>query len=148
MSRGSVLGLSLRYGVILALGVAILGSIVGAIVDGAAGVASAVIGAALAASFMGLTAVSILVAERVTKGRPGSGPFFGIVTATWAAKVVVFAIVAFALREQEWVSPYVFFFTTLVVVAGSLVADGVALSRARVPYVGDIALPGEQKPRD
>jgi hypothetical protein len=143
-----VLGLSLRYGGILALGVAVVGSVVGYLVDGPAGLASALIGTALAAAFMGLTAVSILVAERVTKGRSGSGAFFGIVTGAWAAKVVVFAVVAFLLRDQAWVSPYVFFFTTLVVVAGSLVADGIALSRARVPYVGDIDLPGHEKPHD
>lgn len=143
MSR--VLRLSLRYGAVLALSVAVVGSVVGYLVDGIAGLASALIGAAMAAAFMGLTAISILVAERLTKGSTTSGAFFGVVVGSWAVKVLVFAAAAFILRDQVWVSPYLFFFSTVVVVVGSLVGDGIAMSRARVPYVGDIALPGDSK---
>lgn len=144
----AVLRLALRYGGILAVSVAVAGSVVGFLVDGVSGLASALLGAGMAATFMGLTALSIAVADRVTRNRPGSSAFFGVVMGAWVAKLVAFAVAALLLRDQSWVSPYVFFFTTLVVVAGSLLADGFALARARVPYVGDIPLPGDPPVRD
>lgn len=144
MTSSSVLGLALRYGAILTGVVAVLGSVVGVVVAGVAGLMSVLVGAVLAAAFMGLTAGSILVAERVSRGRPTHGLYFGIIIGTWAVKLVVFAVVAFLVREQPWMQPYLFFATVLVVVVGSLVADAVAMQRARVPYVGDIALPGDK----
>ena len=139
----SVLGLSLRYGAILTAVVVLIGCVAGFHIAGAPGVLSALAGALLAAVFMGLTAASIVVAERVTKGKPGSRLYFGIIIATWVLKLMVFVVVLFVLRDQAWVSPYLFFGAVVVVVVGSLVADGLAMQRARVPYVGNIALPGD-----
>lgn len=146
MSSPSVLGLALRYGAIVTVGAVVVGSIVGFVVDGFSGVLSALIGAVLAAAFMGLTAASILVAERVSRDRPTGGLYFGIIIATWVVKLLVFVVVAFLVRDQPWMHPYLFFGAVLAVVIGSLVADAVALQRARVPYVGNIALPGDKKP--
>ena len=144
----TVLGLSLRYGALVAVAVAGVGAVAGAMVDGLPGALSALIGAVLAAAFMGLTAVSIVVADRVSAGRPSSALYFGIIIATWAVKVVVFVVVAFIVRDQLWVNPYLFFGAVLAAVIGSLVADAFALQRARVPYVGDIALPGDSRPEN
>jgi hypothetical protein len=142
----SVEGLALRYGAFLTVGVALIGSVVGFAVAGWPGVLSVLVGAVMAALFMGLTAISILVASRVSRGRSTSGLYFGIIIGTWALKLVVFVVIAFLARDQAWMQPYLFFGATVVVVIGSLVADGVALQRARVPYVGDIALPGDKRP--
>lgn len=144
MTSSSVLGLALRYGAVLTGVVAVLGSIVGVVIAGIPGLASVLVGALLAATFMGLTAGSILVAERVSRDRPAGGLYFGIIIGTWAVKLVVFAVVAFAVRDLPWMQPYLFFAAVLVVVVGSLVVDGLAMHRARVPYVGDIALPGDK----
>ena len=148
MSAPSVLGLSLRYGAVVLVVVAVLGSVVGGLVAGVPGVLSVLVGGLLAAVFMGLTAGSILIAERVSRGRSTGGLYFGIIIATWVAKLLVFVVVAFLARDQPWMHPYLFFGTVLVVVVGSLIADGVALQRARVPYVGNIALPGDKKPEN
>jgi hypothetical protein len=144
----SVLGLALRYGTAVFAVVAVGGSIVGGIIAGVPGVLSVLVGAFLAAAFMGLTAGSILIAERVSRGRPTSGRYFGIIVGTWAIKLVIFAAVAFLVRDLPWMQPYLFFGALVIVVIGSLLADGLALQRARVPYVGDIALPGDKKPEN
>ena len=148
MSSPSVLGLSLRYGAVVLVVVAVLGSVVGGVIAGVPGVLSVLVGGALAAVFMGLTAGSILFAERVSHGRSTGGLYFGIILGTWALKLIVFAVVAFLVRDLPWMQPYLFFGAVVIVVLGSLFADGVALQRARVPYVGDIALPGDKKPEN
>ena len=144
----TVEGLALRYGAILTVGVAVLGSVVGLLIAGLPGVFSVLVGAVMAAVFMGLTAASVLVASRLSRGRPAGGLYFGIILGTWVVKLVVFAAIAFLVRDLPWMQPYLFFTAVLVVVLGSLVGDAIALRRARVPYVGDIALPGDKKPEN
>jgi hypothetical protein len=95
-----------------------------------------------------MTAMSMLVAGRVTKGDLGSPVFFGIVLGVWMLKLVVFVVFAIWLRGQGWVDPTVFFVTVIIVVIGSLVLDVVAFQRARVPYVSDVTLPGDPDPSD
>lgn len=142
----TVLQLSLRYGAIVALGVAVVGSVVGFAVDGVPGLLSALIGAVMAAAFMGLTAASIVIAERASPGGSSLGAYFGIIAGAWFAKLVVFTVVAFLVRDLPWIHPFLFFGAVVAAVIGSLVADGFAMQRARVPYVGNIALPGDEQP--
>jgi hypothetical protein len=132
---------ALLYGGILTVAVALVGSIVGYLVAGGPGVASALVGAAVTAGFMGLTALSVLIAARATKDKPGSMLFFGIILGIWVLKFVAFVVVLVALRGQPWLNPLVFLIVLIVAVAGSLVSDMVALQASRVPYVGDIELP-------
>jgi hypothetical protein len=146
MSVTPILTRALRYGGILALAVAVVAGVVGLIVAGLPGLVGGLLGAALAAIFPGLTAVSMLFAGRLTKGDTTSPAFFGIVLGVWFLKLVVFLIVVIALRGQHWLSPYVFLVAVIVAVIGSLVTDIVAFQRARVPYVSDIELPGETRP--
>lgn len=133
---------ALRLGSIVTLGIAIVGSVVGYLVVGAPGVFSTLMGAGLALVFMGLTAVSILVASRITKGAPPDGRYFGIVIGAWLVKLVVFVGVAIWLGDQSWLDPTVFFVAALVAVVGLLIVDVVAFQTSRVPYV-DVLLPGE-----
>lgn len=146
MTHRSVLQLSLRYGAILTVSVGVVGATVGFLLDGLPGVLSTVVGAVMAALFMGLTAASILLAERLSRGRSTPGLYFGIIIGAWVGKLVLFAIVGFLLRDQPWVNPYLYFFAVLVVVIGSLVADALAMTRSRVVYVGEVALPGDGGP--
>ena len=137
-----VLTLALRYGAIFAVAVAIGAGSIGLLVAGTPGLIGGLLGAALSAVFLGLTAGSMLVAGRVAKGDSTNPVFFGIVIGVWLLKLIVFIVVEVLLRGQPWFDPLVFFFAIVVVVIGSLVLDAVAMYRARVPYV-DVALPGD-----
>ena len=133
----------LTYGGLLALAIAIVGSIVGFIVDGGTGVLSALIGTAMALIFTGLTAASILIGLRVSGGSMISGAFFGIVLGGWLLKFIVFLVILVLLKDQPWVDTVVMFVSIVVGVVGSLVVDLVVIARSRVPYVSDITLPGD-----
>jgi hypothetical protein len=137
-----VLTLALRYGAIFAVAVAIVAGTIGFLVSGVSGLVGGLLGAALAGVFLGLTAVSFLIAGRVAKGDSTSPVFFGIVIGVWLLKLIVFIVVEVLLRGQPWFNPLVFFGSVVVVVIGSLVLDAVAMYRARMPYV-DVSLPGE-----
>jgi hypothetical protein len=142
VTMAPVLKLALRYGVIFAVAVAIVAGSIGFLVAGTPGLIGGLLGAALAAVFLGLTAVSFLIAGRVAKGDSTSPVFFGIVIGVWLLKLIVFIVVEVLLRGQPWFNPLVFFGSVVVVVIGSLVLDAVAMYRARMPYV-DVSLPGE-----
>jgi hypothetical protein len=142
VTMAPVLKLALRYGAIFAVAVAIVAGSIGFLVAGLPGLIGGLLGAALAAIFLGLTAASFLIAGRVTKGDSTSPVFFGIVIGVWLLKLVVFIVVEVLLRGQAWFNPFVFFGAVVVVVIGSLVLDAVAMYRARMPYV-DVSLPGE-----
>ncbi len=143
MKTASVLGRALVYGAILTIGIAVIGSAIGYLVAGVPGLVSALIGAGLTALFMGFTALSIVIASRVTKDEPSSTLFFGIVLGMWLLKFVVFIVILVLLRDQPWINPLIMFFSILAAVIGSLVVDVIAFLRSRVPYVGDIPLPGD-----
>lgn len=143
MSVTPILIRSLRYGAVLALAVAIIAGAIGALVAGVPGLLGGLLGAVLAAVFLGLTAGSMLFAGWIAKGDTTGPTFFGIVLAAWFLKLVVFVIAAILFGRLHWVDPYVFFFSVIAAVIGSLIADIVAFLRARVPYVSDVVLPGE-----
>jgi hypothetical protein len=143
VSVAPILTSALRYGAIVALAVGVVAGGIGLLVAGIPGLLGGLGGAALAAVFLGLTAVSMLVAGKVTKGDTTGPAFFGIVLGVWFLKFVVFIVVAIAFRGQPAVDPYVFFFAVIAAVLGSLVSDIVAVIRTRVPYVSDVSLPDE-----
>ena len=71
--------------------------------------------------------------------------YFGIIIGAWALKLLVFVGFALVLREQAWFVPAWFFGAVVIAIVGSLIGDVIAFNRERVPYVGDIALPGDEK---
>jgi hypothetical protein len=143
MSVTPILTRALRYGALLALAVAVVAGVIGLLVAGVPGLLGGLFGALLAAVFLGITACSMLFAGWVAKGDSTSPTFFGIVLGVWVLKLVVFVVAAIVLGRVHWVDPYVFFFSVIAAVIGSLLADILAFLRARVPYVSDVALPGE-----
>jgi hypothetical protein len=145
MSVTPVLTRALRYGGILALAVAVIAGAIGLMVDGRSGFISGLLGAALAAVFLGMTAGSMLFAARAAKGDMTSPTFFSIVLGVWFVKLVVFLVVIILLRGETWLNPTVFGLSVIAAVVGSLATDVIAYLRARVPYVSDITLPGEDK---
>jgi drug/metabolite transporter (DMT)-like permease len=144
----SVLANSLKYGAILTLAIVVVGGVLGYLIAGTGGLFSALVGAVLAAIFMGFNAASMIVATRVTRDRPSTTVYFGIVLGAWFLKLVLFLVVLISLRGQHWLNPYAFFLAVVTAVIGSIITDIVAFARTRVPYVGDIELPGQSASAD
>lgn len=144
-TAGPVLRRALVYGAATSFAIAIIGSVVGALVAELPGMLSALIGAGMGFVFLGLTAASILLADRVTGSDLLSPAYFGIVIGAWMLKFIVFIALVFALRDASFVEPVVLFVTLVAAVIGGLVTDLVAVTRSRVPYVSDVRLPGKDE---
>ena len=142
MSYSPLLARALRYGGVLTIVIAVVGSIFGWLYAQERGLVSALIGAVITALFMAFTTVSIMIAGKVTKDDSSSVLFFGIVLGAWLLKFVVFIVILVLLRTQPFVEPIVMFLSILAAVIGSLVVDVLAFVRSRVPYV-DVKLPGD-----
>ena len=141
MSALPVLRRALVFGAVFSAVLAVAGGIVGLLVSGTPGLVSALIGAAMAGVFLGITAASILVASKFD-----ILAFFAIVLGSWLLKFVVFIVLAVLLRDQPWIDPTVMFVTLVVGVIGTLAIDVLVVAKSRMPYVSDITLPGESAP--
>ncbi|MGO4299563.1 hypothetical protein [Leifsonia sp. RAF41] len=135
----------LKYGLILAGAIAIVGMLLGGLFAGWVGVTSALIGTAMAAVFLSITALSILIANRFIGSDLFVGLFFGIVLGGWIVKFVLFLVLAVVLRSQPWINPTVLFLSLIAGVIGSLVVDMIVIFRSRMPYASDVTLPGEKR---
>ena len=108
------------------------------------GMLSALIGAGMGFVFLGLTAASILLADRVTGSDLLSPAYFGIVIGSWMLKFIVFLVLIFTLRDVDFIEPTVLFVCLVAAVIGGLVTDIIAVTRSRVPYV-DVTLPSKDE---
>ena len=141
VSSNRLLRTTLLWSAIVTAGLAVVGAIVGFAVAGTSGLWSALAAVLLAAVFLGLTAGTILVANR-WYGDPLYTPiFFGAVMGGWIVKFALFIVVLFVLRRAPWLNGTVFFVALVVSVIASLAIDVVVMLRMRVPYVGDVSLP-------
>lgn len=129
----------LAYGGLLALGVALVGGIVGFVVSGWTGVVSALVGCVIAIAFCSLTAVSVLVGFKVSRGELLHVGFFGVLLGGMLLKFVVFVAVILALQGQTWLSGGVVFGTILAAVIGSLVVDVLVIGRSKQPTIDEPA---------
>lgn len=137
MSAIPVLKRALVVGGIFAAVLAFAGAAVGFLIVGQSGLVSGLLGAVIAGVFLGITALSILLASRFD-----ILAFFGIVMGAWLVKFILFIVLAVVLRDQPWIEPTVLFITLVAGVVGTLVIDVVVVAKSRLPYVSDIALPG------
>jgi len=140
-----VLKNTLVYGGLLAVAIAVVGSVVGFLVDGSVGLVSALIGAAMAFLFLGVTAGSILLANRIAHSDFLNPLFFVTVLGGWLLKFAVFLVLLILLKDQPWINNVVLLLTVIVGVVGSLVVDVVVIARSRQPYV-DVELPAAGTP--
>jgi len=143
MTPTPILRTALIYGGILTVVIAAVGSLLGYLAAGPNGLVSALIGAAITTVFMAFTAVSIIIAQRVTRDQPSITLFFGVILGFWILKFVVFIVLVVLLRGASFLDPMVFFVAVLAAVIGSLVVDMLAYVRSRTPYV-DVELPGPE----
>lgn len=119
---------------------AVIGAVVGFAVAGTSGLWSALVAILLAAAFLGLSAATILIANR-WYGDPLYVPiFFGTVMGGWIVKFVLFIVVLLMLRGAPWLDNTVFFVALVVSVVASLAIDVVVMLKLRVPVV-DTSLP-------
>ncbi len=128
-------------GGILALCIMVVGAVVGGLVAGGTGVVSALIGTVMAVVFMGITAASILLANRFAGRESAIGAFFGIVMGGWLVKFVVFLMLMILLKDQPWIHPVVLLLSIIAGVIGSLVVDAIVVMKSRMTYVSDVTLP-------
>ncbi|SDS35783.1 hypothetical protein [Microterricola viridarii] len=142
-SSNPVLRRALTLGGFVALGIAVVGGFIGFVVDGGVGLLSALIGTGLAVIFMGVTAATILLANRFSGSDLFVGAFFGIVLGGWLLKFVVFLVVVIILKDQAWVNPVVLFLSLIAGVIGSLIVDVLVMMKSRMPYVSDVTLPNQ-----
>lgn len=138
-----VLRRALKYGLLVAAAIAVVGSILGWMTAGEVGVISALIGTGIAAVFLAITALSILVANRFSGSDIFVGAFFGIVLGGWLVKFIVFFVLLVLLKDQPWINNMVMFLSIVAAVLGSLVVDVVVMLKSRIPYVSDAKLPGD-----
>ena len=129
-SSATVLRRALSLGAIVALVIAVVFAVVGVVVAGVPGLVSGLVGSAFALLFLGVTALSLLVAGRF-QGL-GANAFFAALLAGWLVKFVVFLVAMLALRDQPWVVPGMLFAAIVTTVLASLVVDAVVVSRARI----------------
>jgi hypothetical protein len=139
-----VLKNTIRYGGVFAAVLAVVGAIVGFLVDGGTGLVSALVGAAMAFLFLGVTAGSILLANRIAHSDFLNPLFFITVLGGWLLKFAIFLVLLILLKDQPWINNVVLLLTVIVGVVGSLVVDVVVIARTRQPYV-DVELPGSPK---
>jgi hypothetical protein len=145
-SSSVILRTTLVWSAVITGILAVVGAVIGYLLAGPTGLASALVGVLLAGLFLGMTALIILIAGRLPPGPMQVPTFFGIVLGGWVVKLVVFIVALLLLRGQPWIEPFIFFFSVLVSVIASLVVDLVVMARARVPYVGDVDLPTSADP--
>ena len=133
----------LLWGSILALGIAVVGSIAGFLADPERGLLSALIGAAIAFAFVAITAGVVLLGIRTSKGDMLHPSFFAVVLGGWMLKFIVFLVLVIVLKDQSWINPVVLFLSLIAGVIGSLVVDVMVMLKSRMPYVSDVVLPNQ-----
>ncbi|WGW10492.1 hypothetical protein LWF01_10055 [Saxibacter everestensis] len=122
--------LLLVYGVSFAAAIAVVGAVVGYFVAGAPGVAGALIGAGMAAVFLGITALTMYVGR--TLSLTGLA---GALMAGFLFKAVLFLILASQLSKVDGIHGGTLFLTLAVAVIGNAIIDAVVVQRARISYV-------------
>lgn len=127
-STASLYRKALLLSAILVLGIALIGSALGLLIAGTAGLVSALIGAGVALMFSALTILSVWIGSKL----PLAG-FYGLVLGGWLVKVLLFAITLGWLQGADFISGPVFFFAVVASVLGGLAIDSWVVLRGRLP---------------
>lgn len=125
----SVIGRVLRFGAVLTVVVAAIGSTCGYFVAGINGVWAGLTGSVIAFLFTGVTALSVYFGSRFNVG-----VMVGMVLGGWVIKMVIFLFLFAYLRRSDWfdraAGPVLFFSLVAVVILG-LVLDILLVTKAR-----------------
>lgn len=132
MTVTAVLKKALLWGGVLAIAVGVVAAIIGNAVAGGIGVTSAIIGAAMGLLFLGITAASILFANRFEQNPLYPTLFLAVVLGAWMVKFVLFLVLLLLLRDQPWIHPTVLGGTLIVTAVVTVLVDAVVVLRGRV----------------
>lgn len=136
-----VLRKALAWGALLAGVILVVSAVLGFVFAGVPGLLGGLIGTLMAVVFMGITAASILAANRFASSDLFVGAFFGIVLGGWILKFIVFIVLVVVLRDADWLNRTVLFLSLVAGVLASLVVDVLVVAKSRLPYVSDVELP-------
>ncbi|WP_314646829.1 hypothetical protein [uncultured Microbacterium sp.] len=143
VSSTPILRRTLIWSAVATVVLAIVAGAVGFAVAQGEGLVSGLLGILLAAVFLAITGISILIANRWYGDPIYVQLFFAIVLGGWLLKLGVFIVVMIVLSGQPWIVPMVFFLSIVAGVLMSLAIDVVVLTRMRLPHVSDATLPTE-----
>jgi hypothetical protein len=118
------------YGGLLAVAIALVGSLASLLTVGLPGVYAALIGAAISTSFSLMTIGSVWLGSKL----PLNG-FYALVLGGWLIKVVLFGVVLAILQGAQNFNGPVFFFAIVAGVLGGLAIDSWLVLKARIPTV-------------
>jgi hypothetical protein len=121
---------ALQLNLFLTAAVAGLGSLVGFLVYGAPGLASALIGALVTGVFGAMTIASIRFGSKL-----GLNGFYALVLGGWLIKVLLFALLLGFLQSADFISGPMFFFSVVASVLGGLAIDSYLVLAAKIPAV-------------
>ena len=121
---------AIKYGALLAVGIAGIGSLVSVFTVGMPGVTAALIGAVVSTTFSLMTIASVWLGSRL----PLNG-FYALVLGGWLLKVVMFGVVLALLQGAENFNGPVFFFAIVAGVLGGLGIDSWLVLKARIPTI-------------
>ncbi|MDQ0895531.1 hypothetical protein [Agromyces ramosus] len=136
-----VLRRALAWGGLLAAVILVVSAVLGFVFAGLPGLLGGLVGTLMAVVFMGITAASILLANRFAGSDLFVGAFFGIVLGGWLLKFIVFIVLVVLLRDAAWLDTTVLFLSLVAGVIASLVVDVLVVAKSRLPYASDIELP-------
>lgn len=143
VSSNPILRKTLLWSALSMVVLAILAGVIGLLVGGGEGLVSGLLGVVLAMLFLGITALSILIANRWFGDPLYVQLFFAIVLGGWLLKLGLFVVIMIVLSGQPWVHPMVFFLSIVTGVVATLVIDVIVITRMRLPNVSDASLPSE-----
>ncbi|MFT4157135.1 MAG: hypothetical protein QM630_04295 [Microbacterium sp.] len=122
---------------------AIVAGIAGFLIAETPGLVSGLLGVLIAAVFLAITGISILIANRWYDDPIYVQLFFAIVLGGWLLKLGVFFMIMVLVSGQPWMHPTIFLVSLVVGVVISLAVDVVVLMKMRLPVVSDVSLPTE-----
>jgi len=143
VSSNPILRRTLIWSAVSMVILAIVAGAIGLLVGGTEGLISGLLGVVLAMLFLGITALSILIANRWFGDPLYVQLFFAIVLGGWLLKLGLFVVIMIVLSGQPWISPMVFFLSIVTGVVATLVIDVIVITRMRLPNVSDASLPTE-----
>jgi membrane associated rhomboid family serine protease len=121
---------AIKLGVLLAIAIAGIGSLVSILTVGVSGVYAALIGALVSTSFSLMTILSVWCG-----GKLPLNAFYAMVLGGWLLKVVLFGVVLAVLQGAQNFNGPVFFFAIVAGVMGGLAIDSWLVLKARIPTV-------------
>ncbi|MGO2749150.1 MAG: hypothetical protein ACTIA6_03770 [Pseudoclavibacter sp.] len=130
----------LKWSVVVAIAVAVIGGGIGFLAVGVNGLWSALFAAAITLLFTGITVVSVILASHLDQIF-----FMATILGAWILKFIVFLGALFLIRDLPIVHLFTLWLCLVVAVIATVIVDVVCVVRGRMGNVSDVRLPGDDK---